>query len=310
VVESSSHPSGRQFPIRHGGQEAIAVEVGGGLRSYTVDGHDVLDGYAIDALCDGARCQTLVPWPNRVRDGLWRWRGAAQQLALTEPEQHNAIHGLVRWLSWEVARHDTDAVELRGRAMPQPGYPWRLEVTNTWTLDEAGLTAATTVRNASGTAAPVAVGFHPYITVGTDHIDDAVLTIPADTRILTGEQQIPTGSEPVAGTDFDFREPKRLGALEIDHTYTGLRRDDDGLARLQLAAADGGRSVTVWLDASYPYLEVFTGDALPDPDRRRRGLGVEPMSAPPNALATGESIAVVEPGQSWTGRWGIQPEPR
>ena len=63
----------------------------------------VLDGYDADAMCDGARCQTLVPWPNRVQDGTWTWEGRARQLALTEPEQHNAIHGLVRWLPWSVA---------------------------------------------------------------------------------------------------------------------------------------------------------------------------------------------------------------
>ena len=62
-------PSGEQFEIRYGEQRAVAVEVGGGLRTYSVGDRAVLDGYAVDAACDGARCQTLVPWPNRVQDG-------------------------------------------------------------------------------------------------------------------------------------------------------------------------------------------------------------------------------------------------
>jgi aldose 1-epimerase len=33
------------------------------------------------------------------------------------------------------------------------------------------------------------------------------------------------------------------------------------------------------------------------------------MTAPPNALVTGESLVVLEPGQSWDGEWGISPEP-
>jgi aldose 1-epimerase len=298
-------PSGQQYRITHGGQEAVAVEVGGGLRTYTVDGRDVLDGYAADAMCDGARCQTLIPWPNRVQDGQWSWQGERQQLAVTEPEQHNAIHGLVRWLSWDVVEHLESSVTLRCHSMPQPGYPWRLEVTNTWSLDDEGLTVVTTIRNDSATAAPVAVGFHPYITVGTATIDEAELVIPATTRLLTGAQQIPTGPEAVAGTAFDFTTDRAIGEIEIDHTYADLQREPDGKARLRLAAPESATSVTVWVDSAYPYLEIFTGDGLPDPARRRRGLGVEPMSAPPNAMATGESLVTLDPGDEWRGAWGV-----
>jgi aldose 1-epimerase len=299
------HPSGAQYEIRHGDQVAVAVEVGGGLRTYTAGGRDVLDGYAADAVCDGARCQTLIPWPNRVKDGKWQWEGTDRQLPLTEPEQHNAIHGLVRWLAWDVVTHTDDSVELSCTCAPQTGYPWRLTVTNHWSLDARGLTALTTIRNESDTAAPVAAGFHPYITAGTPTIDLAALTIPAATRILTGDQQIPVGREDVAGTAFDFRESRQLGDLEIDYAFADLTRDADGLARLRLAAP-GGATVAVWVDAAYPYLEVLPGDALRVPARRRRGLGVEPMSAPPNALATGEAVTRLEPGAEWHGRWGIE----
>lgn len=302
----SSAPSGAQHVIRFGDQEAVAVEVGGGLRVYTVAGRDVLDGYAEDAMCDGARCQTLIPWPNRVQDGKWSWNGADQQLALTEPEQHNAIHGLVRWLAWEVVDQTESSVELTCTSAPQSGYPWRLAVSNTWSLGEDGLSVLTTIRNESEDPAPVAAGFHPYITAGTPSIDEAFLEIPATTRILTGDQQIPVGSEDVAGTAYDFREPRPLGDLEIDHTYTGLTRDESGRAHLRLAAPGGEQIVTVWVDEAYPYLEVFTGDALPNPGRRRRGLGVEPMTAPPNALASREGLVVLEPGSQWQGRWGIR----
>lgn len=298
-------PSGAQHLIRHGDQQAVAVEVGGGLRTYTVDGRDVLDGYDENSMCDGARGQTLVPWPNRVRDGKWSWEGVDRQLALTEPAQHNAIHGLVRWLAWDLVDHTEDAVTMACTCAPHPGYPWRLTVTNAWSLDARGLSVVTTIRNDSDTVAPVAAGFHPYITAGTSTIDDAELLIPASTRILTDDQQIPVGEEDVAGTAYDFRESRRLGELEIDHAFADLRRDEDGLARLRLVAPDGV-TVTVWVDASYPYLEVFTGDGLPDAGRRRRGLGVEPMTAPPNALASGEDVCLLAPDGEWQGRWGIE----
>jgi aldose 1-epimerase len=300
-------PSGEQFEIRSGEQRAVVVEVGGGLRTYVVGDREILDGYDVAAACDGARCQTLVPWPNRVQDGKWTWRGVDQQLALTEPEQHNAIHGLVRWMPWSVLDRSESAVTLSCTSHPQPGYPWTIEVRNAWSLHDDGLAVETLVVNHSDTDAPVAAGFHPYITVGTASINDALLTVPGQTRLLTGSQQIPTGRESVAGTAYDFRDARPLGDLKIDHTYTDLQRGADGRCRLQLAAPDGGIAVTVWVDEAYPYLEVFTGDALPDPARRRQGLGVEPMSVPPNAFVTGEALSVVRPTESWQGHWGVNP---
>jgi len=89
-------PSGEQVAISFGDQRAVVVTVGGGLREYTAGGVEVLDGYAVGAICDGGRGQLLVPWPNRLRDGRYTWRGRDLQLALSEPERSNAIHGLAR----------------------------------------------------------------------------------------------------------------------------------------------------------------------------------------------------------------------
>lgn len=299
-------PSGEQFELRLGDQVAVVVEVGGGVRSYSVGERPVLDGYDEADQCDGARGQTLAPWPNRVKDGKWSFGGQSLQLALTEPDQHNAIHGLVRWATWSVTTKSAAAVTLSTVVHPQPGYPWTVEVSNDWRLEDTGLSVTTTMTNRSDSAAPVAVGFHPYLAPGVPTVDDALLTLPAQTRLPTGPQQIPTGTEPVAGSAYDFREPRRIGDLRIDFAFTDLVRDADGRCRLRLCGPDGQPGVALWVDESYSYLEVFTGDTLA-PGRRRRGLGIEPMSAPPNAMATGQSLVVLDPDGSWNGSWGIDP---
>jgi aldose 1-epimerase len=300
-------PSGEQHELRRGEQHAVVVEVGGGVRTYRFGDCEVIDGYGLDEMCDGARGQTLVPWPNRVQDGSWSWRGESHQLVLTEPEQHNAIHGLVRWAPWSLVERDDASAVLMCVSHPQPGYPWTLEIRNGWSLTDAGIAVETTIVNRSDTAAPVAAGFHPYLRAGSGAIDDAVLTLPADTRLLTGAQQIPTGREPVAGTPYDFRAERKLGDLQIDHAFTDLHRDPDGRARVRLTEPHDGRETVFWVDEAYPWIEVFTGDALPDPARRRQGLAFEPMSVAPNAMATAETMTVLEPGESWVGRWGIDP---
>ena len=301
-------PSGEQYELRHGDAVVTVVGVGGGVRTYTVHGRDVLDGYALDEICVGARGQTLVPWPNRIDRGRYSFRGRDLQVALTEPERDNAIHGLLRWHEWRPpdGERRPDAITLACRVYPQPGYPFVLDVRNDYTLDGTGLTVTTTARNAGAAPCPYALGFHPYLTVGTGRIDEAVLHLPAATYLPTDDRGIPTGRESVAGTPYDFREPRPIGATEIDVAYADLDRDADGRANVTLATADGTGSVVLWVDGSFPYVEIFTGDTLPE-DQRRRGLGVEPMTGPPNAFGTGTDVVELAPGESVTTSWGVRP---
>src|SRR5580692_10732128 len=99
-------PSGEQFEIALGDQRATIVEVGGGLREYTVAGQSVLHPYDVGEMCDGAHGAVLLPWPNRLADGRYEFEGERHQLALTEPAKRNAIHGLLRWCSWWAAERE------------------------------------------------------------------------------------------------------------------------------------------------------------------------------------------------------------
>jgi aldose 1-epimerase len=295
-------PSGEQIELVRGADRAVVVEVGGGLRAYDVDGTPVVDGFGEDEQITAARGQVLAPWPNRLHGGRYTWDGVEHEVPLDEPAQGNALHGLVRFRAWRVAERSGDAVTMALRLHPSPPYPFCLDLTARYALTDDGLVVEHTATNVGAQPAPYALGTHPYITVG-GLIDDARLTVPAGSWLPTDEQQIPTGAEPVDGTAYDFRTARALGRLEIDYAFTDLERGPDGLARLLL---EGERSVEVWADEGFGWLEVFTGDIVPEPERRRRGLGVEPMTAPPNAFVTGEGLLRIEPGDTATHRWGVR----
>lgn len=292
-------PSGIQYPLASGDQEATVVEVGGGLRTYTVAGEPVLDGYELDEMAGGGRGQLLLPWPNRILDGRYQFDGADLQLALTEPGRHNASHGLVRWANWRAVAQEPDRVVMELALHPQPGYPFSLDFSVEYRLGPGGLSVATTATNRGDRPCPYGAGAHPYLTVGTDLIDDALLLIPAETWLETDDRGIPTGSAPVDRSPYDFRQAKQIGHLVLDTAFTDIV-DTEAV----VASPDGQRRVSVWWDESYRWLMVFTGDTL-DPARRRRGLAIEPMTCAPNAFVTGDGLKVLEPDESWTTTWGI-----
>lgn len=296
-------PSGQQYEIRHGQQIAVVVEVGGGVREYRVGQRPVLDPYPREAMCDGAHGTPLVPWPNRLADGQYRFDGVDYQVAITEPEKGTAIHGLLRWRCWDRVRQEENRVTMGTRLYPVPGYPFVLDVEVDYLLDDDGLTVTTTATNRGQRACPYGNGQHPYLSPGSGVIDDAVLTFAADTRIVTdSRRQLPTRTEPVAGSCFDFAEGYRLGDYRIDSAFTDLHRDETGRAWVRLRGPDG-RCAQLWVDDTYPLVELYTGDTL-SPHRRRRGLGVEPMTCPPNAFRSGEGVRRLVPGEAVTTRWG------
>ena len=279
------------------------MEIGGGLRTYSANGHAVLDGYGPEERCSSGRGQLLAPWPNRIQDGQYEFDGKHHQLPLTEPELGNAIHGLVRWAAWTAAEHEPHRVVMAHVVHPQPGYPFSLSLSIEYSLSDAGLTVRTSATNAGDRDCPYGCGAHPYLTAGTGVVDTLELRIPAGTVLRSDERSLPTGSEPVTGTGYDFRARRAIGGLVLDNAFTDLDRDGDGAARVELWDPASGAARTLWMDEAYPWVMVFSGDPLPDV--ARRALAVEPMSCPPNAFRSGENLVRLAPGESHTATWGI-----
>lgn len=302
-------PTGEQFEIAAAGYRAVVTEGGGTLRSVEYDGRPLVDGFDADEIPPGARGQLLAPWVNRIRDGRYEFGGTTHQLPISEVARHNASHGLVRWAAWTVEEHTDHSVSLICRVMAQSGYPWTLDLHATYDLSADGLTVTHSAANLSSTAAPYAVGAHPYLAIGTGPIDAFELTLPVSTRLLADpERKLPTGSEPVDGGDYDFRMARPIGATVFDHAFTDLVRDDQGRATTVLHDPVAGRGVALWVDARHSWLQVYSGEETPS--TARRSLAVEPMTAPPDAFNSGTDLVVLapagDPGDDHTCAWGLR----
>jgi aldose 1-epimerase len=297
-------PTGEQFELRRGAVRAVVTEVGATLRELEVDGLAVLDGFPEDGMAEAGRGQVLIPFPNRIQDGRYRFRGTSYDLPLDEPDLGNAIHGLVRWANWTPLRWRPSRLVMGLVLHARHGYPFVLSLRVAFTLTLAGLRVRQTARNLGAGAAPYGAGFHPYLTVGAPLVDDCSLTLPASSYLLADDRMIPTGKASVTGTGLDFREPSTIGDVELDTGFTDLERGPDGTARIELAAPGGRPSLQVLLDRGYPYLQVFTGDGLPEP-RRRRALAIEPYTCAPNAFNNGLGLRVLEPGACCSSAWEV-----
>ncbi|ASO22814.1 aldose 1-epimerase [Actinoalloteichus hoggarensis] len=296
--------TGEQYEIRHGTVRAVATEVGAGLREFEVDGIAYLHSFPTHQLPPFGAGTLLAPWPNRVADGRWTLDGEPQQLALTEPARHNAIHGLLRQASWEVVERQETRIELAAWVNAQAGWPVPLRVAVVYEVGADGLTITHTATNVGDRRSPFGVASHPFPRAGNTPTLDCTLTLPAATVLPVDERLLPTGpAEPVDGTDFDFRAGRLLRGVTLDTAFGGCMPDESGLVRHRLLGPDGS-GVEVWAEPVFKWVQVFTPEDL---GGNGPAVAIEAMTCPPDALNSGVDLIWLEPGESWRGSWGVRP---
>ena len=169
---------------------------------------------------------------------------------------------------------------------PQPGYPWLLRLTATYRLVEDGLEVTLAARNESEHPAPYGVGQHPYL-AAPGGVDSAVLTVPADRRLLMDDRSVPVGDEPVDGTPYDFRSGRAVGDLRLDEAYVALQPGPDGRVRVRL-------DETRWRPRRGA---VVRGGDHPLPAGLQRRHAARPGAASPGPRGGADELSAGRPGE-------------
>jgi aldose 1-epimerase len=294
-------PSGRQLSISSGRHKVVVAEVGATLRSWRVDDREVLLTHDESELGDSFLGKVLLPWANRIDGATYTFGGVEYQTAASENWSGHAIHGLVNWVPWTVARHDRDRVVLGYTLYPQYGYPFAVAFQIEYVVRAQGVQVTLSAKNVGQGPAPLGSGYHPYFRVDPN-VDAAKLTVPAETYLTNNDMLIPVGRAAVAGTQYDFRVHKQVGGTKLDVCYTDLRRVD-GVATATVET-HGGHQIQVWVDDAHTFLQVYTDDGAPGRPARA-GISVEPMTAAPNAFNSGDGLIVLAPGRMHRSSWGL-----
>jgi aldose 1-epimerase len=306
-VSAARAASGRQLVLRRGGARAQVGQVAAVLREFSVDGVHFTETWD-DAWVPPMGCgMILVPWPNRIRDGRWPYRGGSQQLDITEVSTGNASHGLLRNTAYEVVDEQPDAVTLAAGIYPQHGYPFILDTAVTYALGDDGLSVTHRIANVGPDAAPLGVGAHPYLRVGAHPVADLRITVSGREYTRVDEQMIPVATEPVDGTGNDLRGGVLLADLDANDALTGFDVVD-GMVEHRLDAPDG-TALVIWADEAFGWAQIYSPPDFPGPGKpdQRRAIAIEPMTCAVDAFNSGAGLRWLEPGETWTGSWGLRP---
>ncbi|MFD6415396.1 aldose epimerase family protein [Streptomyces sp. NPDC060194] len=264
--------------------QSVRVPDRDGEGAEVVLGHPDLDGYLRHP--DPYLGAVVGRYANRIAGGAFTLDGWTY--TLPQNNGANTLHGGYTGFDKRVwdAQAVADGVRLTLVSEDDDeGFPGRLEVTTTYTLDADG---GLRVVYEATTDAPTHLNLtqHTYWNLGgagDGTVGDHELRIAAEHYTAVDEELIPTpgGPTPVAGTRFDFREARKVGA-GFDHNYVLDGFAPDGSAErvvAELYEAGSGRVLTV--ATTEPGVQLYTGDHLDgEPFGPGEGVALETQHFP------------------------------
>ncbi len=280
------HKSGQTVVLRAGEYEAKIVTTGAGLAQLTRGGRHLTLTHKPEDMPPAHLGKVLLPWPNRVAEGSYTFDNKTLQLAINDRVSCAAIHGLLAWHNWQIARQAENEVVLTAFLPPNYGYPFMLQAEVTWTLNSiAGLEARICATNIGDTDAPYGAGAHPYLTCDLEKIDRCELLLPPS-RLFNPDTRRYSCTE---DADLNFSTPRPIGTTRIDHCFNVTEQEASWEVRL----TSPSQRMTAWLRGSQPWIQIYSGEKL-----SRSGLAVEPMSCPPGAFNSAIGLVRLSPGES------------
>ncbi len=286
-----------------------------GSKSSIVLGFDELQGYMAPPPYFGA---IIGRYGNRIAKGKFKIDGKEYTLATNNDQNH--LHGGNKGFDkvvWDVAplKESDASITLSYLSKDgEEGYPGNLNVTVTYTLtndDELNIE----YNAETDKATPVNLTNHSYFNL-TGDVSNTILNhslmIDADKYTPVDATLIPTGElKDVAGTPFDFRQPKLIGA-EIgkvdggyDHNWVLNRSGGDLQKVATLSDSVSGRQVDVF--TTEPGLQFYSGNFLDGTLKtsagkvinKHTGLCLETQHYPDSPNRDNFPTTTLQPGQKY-----------
>jgi len=286
--------------------------LGGGIAQYYIlengERRDIIYGYGNEENKAGSMGDILFPFPGRVKDSIYEFDGKKYLLSGTKIKDGHAKDGFAKINPWKIPPQKENEAkllfEMTEEEYEPKGFPFSLQLTLHYSLSKDGFTCRAEVLNFGSKPAPFGLGFHPYFSLGANSVNDLEIKIPAKKLVEFDNNLFPTGKTiDLEYSSLNFGNSKKIKENIIDNCFCGLDTEN-GIAKTCLTFQD--YKVKIWQDRNFPYLQIYSGDTIPE-QYRRHGLAVEPQTCTGFALNKPEmGLIILSPDEKFIGSWGVE----
>ncbi|MGC8601833.1 MAG: aldose 1-epimerase [Thermoprotei archaeon] len=286
------------------GYSITVIDYGANLNSFVYDGFEHIRGHRtpeeLEYHSTAAGCTVMIPFANRVKGGLYTFKGRKFQLPINELARGNALHGFLTSTEWRVSSIYKGSDYLVGRKgssrAPRNGagvilnydfrgfigYPFKFKAETEYSISRQGLWVRLTVKNTGRSEMPLTLGTHPYFVVD-GKLDEWKLDGRSKGRLKVIDL-IPTGELE------DVTFAGKVNGRVFDDCYVA-----DGEVKLQ-----GIRKGLIIRPNENPYIQIYTPPA-------RDSLAIEPMTGVADSFNNGIGLKVLKPGEKLDATYEVVP---
>jgi aldose 1-epimerase len=287
-IKTINVPGNGLAVFREGKKVLEVLSYGATLNHLEFSGHSLLDGYSSLSEKETAwyKGAVLFPFPNRLRDGKYDFKGRSFQFPVNEPANQNALHGFVYKEEFELTSDLLgDKVVINGSYKYDGGYdyfpfPFLLEAS--YILHGDHLTVSYAIRNIGDGELPMGFGWHPYFGF-PDGVDQATMTFMNCQKVVLDNRQLPTGE---FASEESFSSGQHLKGVNLD---TGYKMPESSW---DVKVEDSNGTLVLKSD-NMPYLQVY----IPP---HRTSIALEPMSSGIDVFNSHEGLTKLNSGDTVT----------
>jgi aldose 1-epimerase len=260
---------------------------------------DVLRPTAEADYSNSSNCSSFImlPWCNRIKDGLLRFDGHEYHLR-TAKDDGTARHGDVRGRAWQIDKADESHIRMSIHSDDHPdmNWPFKFSATAVYALDGDLFNWTLSLTNEDTRLMPTGFGHHPYFVrpVGAQpQVQIACKGYYPLKNFMAESYPMPIKS------DIDFRQMRALDDQELNDLLTrSINQETDPRARIVYPDAD--INLAMFTEAVFEHILIFAPKGKPF-------FAVEPMTNASdgfNILARGfpdSGVFVLQPGQEKSG---------
>ena len=272
----------------------IYPNLGASLQKLSINEMDLIDGISnneegLNDYKSTYKSSILFPFPNRIKNGTYEFKGKKHKLNINEIPLNNSLHGCIYNTNFTLKNNNVNNNEAsvtlnysnKGSTSGFP-FPYNIDLTYTFTPHKVSLNFV--VLNCGNEAFPFGIGWHPYFK--TNNIIGSILDFNATHQYLFNKQMIPSSKTPLK-----HQTPLKIGTTFLDDCFitnkpaTNFKTSEYDL-NLEFSSKE-----------KESYLQVYTPP-------HRKSIAIEPMTCAPNSFNNKDGLLILQPNEKFN--WEIE----
>ena len=266
---------------------------------------NLIDGYNDYASLishDSYKSAFLLPFPNRLNDGKYTYKGKEYEFPINDTKGNNALHGFDDFYKMELKDvqlngENAQVILHHSYSGENLAYPFPFDFTVIYTLrEDNSFECEIKIENPNDFTIPMGFGWHPYFKIGK-FAKNLMLELPACEKVEVDADMIPTGEV----SDYtDFSESKLLGDTLFDTCFK--LKEEKGHAAISLVSEEHRVKLTYWQESKqFPYFQIYTPPT-------GKSVAIEPMTCNIDAFNDEDNLMEMPAKAVFSGKFGVKLE--